>query len=381
VGAAARSDYLGRAMNADFQLARPLKGARIVVAMSGGVDSSVVAALAAASGAETIGVTLQLYDHGEAVGRSKTCCAGQDIYDASEVAAKLGIAHYVFDYESRFRGSVIERFADEYARGRTPVPCIACNQGVKFTDLLSLARDLGADCLATGHYVRRVLGPDGPELHRAADPARDQSYFLFATTRAQLDFLRFPLGDLPKPRVREIARELGLTVADKRDSQDICFVPGGDYAAVVEKVRPEAAQPGEIVDLEGRVIGAHRGLIRFTVGQRRGLDIGGRAEPLYVVRLEPETRRVVAGPKSALAVRSALLSQLNWLGEDQREGLSAKVRSMAKPAPVSFDGDGISFEQPEFGVAPGQAAVLYEGDRVLGGGWIEETVPAELEPA
>jgi tRNA-specific 2-thiouridylase len=381
VGAAAWSGYLRGAMNADFQLARPLKGARIVVAMSGGVDSSVVAALAAASGAETIGVTLQLYDHGEAVGRSKTCCAGQDIYDASEVAAKLGIAHYVFDYESRFRGSVIERFADEYARGRTPVPCIACNQGVKFTDLLSLARDLGADCLATGHYVRRVLGPHGPELHRAADPARDQSYFLFATTRAQLDFLRFPLGDLPKPRVREIARELGLTVADKRDSQDICFVPGGDYAAVVQKVRPEAAQPGEIVDLEGRVIGTHRGLIHFTVGQRRGLDIGGRAEPLYVVRLEPETRRVVAGPKSALAVRSALLSQLNWLGEDQREGLSGKVRSMAKPAPVSFDGDGISFLQPEFGVAPGQAAVLYEGDRVLGGGWIEETVPAELEPA
>jgi tRNA-specific 2-thiouridylase len=368
-------------MDADFQLGRPLAGARIVVAMSGGVDSSVVAALAARSGAETIGITLQLYDHGEAAGRSKTCCAGQDIYDASEVAAKLGIAHYVFDYESRFRGSVIERFADEYARGRTPVPCIACNQGVKFTDLLALARNLGADCLATGHYVRRVAGPNGPELHRAADPARDQSYFLFATTREQLDYLRFPLGGLPKPRVREIARELGLVVADKRDSQDICFVPDRDYASVVKKVRPEAAQPGEIVDTDGRVLGTHRGLIHFTVGQRRGLEIGGRAEPLYVVRLEPENRRVVAGPRSALAVRAARLSGINWLGEDQREGLSAKVRSLARPAPVSFDGTAIRFEHPEFGVAPGQAAVLYDGDRVLGGGWIEETVAAELEPA
>jgi len=368
-------------MDADFQLDRPLAGARIVVAMSGGVDSSVVAALAARSGAETIGITLQLYDHGSAVGRTKTCCAGQDIYDAGEVAAKLGIAHYVFDYESRFRDSVVERFADEYARGRTPVPCIACNQGVKFTDLLGLARDLGADCLATGHYVRRVPGPDGPELHRAADPARDQSYFLFATTRDQLDFLRFPLGALPKPRVREIARELGLVVADKRDSQDICFVPDGDYASVVRKVRPEAAQPGEIVDLEGRVIGAHRGLIHFTVGQRRGLDIGGRPEPLYVVRLEPEARRVVAGPKSALAVRSAMLSDVNWLGEGQSGGLSAKVRSLAKPAPAVFDGRSIRFERPEYGVAPGQAAVIYDGDRMLGGGWIEETVAAELEPA
>jgi tRNA-specific 2-thiouridylase len=368
-------------MDADFQLGRPLAGARIVIAMSGGVDSSVVAALAARSGAETIGITLQLYDHGQAVGRSKTCCAGQDIYDASEVAAKLGIAHYVFDYESRFRDSVVERFADEYARGRTPVPCIACNQGVKFTDLLSLARDLGADCLATGHYVRRIEGANGPELHRAVDPARDQSYFLFATTREQLEFLRFPLGGLPKPAVREIARELGLVVADKRDSQDICFVPDGDYASVVKKVRPEAAQPGEIVDMDGRVIGAHRGLIHFTVGQRRGLDIGGRPEPLYVVRLEPETRRVVAGPRSALAVRAASLSDVNWLGEEQSEGLAAKVRSLARPAPVSFDGGSIRFDRPEYGVAPGQAAVLYDGERVLGGGWIEETVAAELEPA
>ena len=368
-------------MQADFQLGRPAGEARIVVAMSGGVDSSVVAALAARSGAEVIGVTLQLYDHGAAVGRSKTCCAGQDIYDAKAVAEKLGIAHYVFDYESRFRDSVIDKFADEYARGRTPIPCISCNQSVKFTDLLALARDLGADCLATGHYVRRVAGANGAELHRAADPARDQSYFLFATTRDQLDYLRFPLGDLPKPAVREIARELALIVADKPDSQDICFVPDGDYARVVEKVRPKAAAPGEIVDRDGRVLGGHRGLIHFTVGQRRGLEIGGQAEPLYVLRLEPESRRVVVGPKAALAVRAARLSGLNWLGEDQSDGLTAKVRSLARPVPARFDGETLRFATPEYGVAPGQAAVLYAGDRVLGGGWIEETVAAELEPA
>jgi tRNA-specific 2-thiouridylase len=368
-------------MNVDFQLGRPARGARIVVAMSGGVDSSVVAALAARSGAEVIGVTLQLYDHGAAVARTGSCCAGQDIYDASQVAERLGIAHYVFDYESRFREGVIDRFADEYMRGRTPIPCISCNQGVKFTDLLGLARELGADCLATGHYVRRVAGPDGAELHRAADPARDQSYFLFATTREQLDYLRFPLGDLPKAAVREVARELKLAVAEKPDSQDICFVPGGDYAAVVKKIRPEAAQEGDIVGLDGHAIGRHRGLIHFTVGQRRGLEIGGQPEPLYVVRLEPETKRVVVGPKRALAVRAARLGDLNWLGENQRTGLTAKVRSMARPTPVRFDGASIAFDQPELGVSPGQAAVLYEGDRVLGGGWIEETVPAELVAA
>lgn len=349
--------------------------------MSGGVDSSVVAALAARSGAETIGVTLQLYDHGAAVGRAKSCCAGRDIDDARAVAERLGIAHYVFDYESRFRESVIERFADEYARGRTPIPCISCNQGVKFTDLFALARDLGADGLATGHYVRRVVGPRGPELHRAADPARDQSYFLFATTRVQLDYLRFPLGGLPKPAVREVAAELGLPVAMKPDSQDICFVPDGDYARVVEKVRPEAARPGEIVDRDGRVLGEHRGLIHFTVGQRRGLDIGGQAEPLYVLRLEPESGRVVVGPKAALAVRSARLAGINWLGEGQRAGLSVKVRSLARPVPARLEGDAVVFERPEHGVAPGQAAVIYDGERVLGGGWIEETVAAELEPA
>jgi tRNA-specific 2-thiouridylase len=381
LGVARFIHYPAPIVNADFQLGRPAAKARIVVAMSGGVDSSVVAALAARSGAEVIGVTLQLYDHGEKVGRARSCCAGQDIYDARAVAERLGIAHYVFDYESRFRESVIERFADEYARGRTPIPCVSCNQGVKFTDLLALARDLGADCLATGHYVRRALGADGPELRRAADPARDQSYFLFATTRAQLDYLRFPLGDMPKPAVRAIARELALAVADKPDSQDICFVPDGDYARVVTKVRPGAAVAGEIVDREGRVLGRHPGLIHFTVGQRRGLDIGGQSEPLYVLRLEPEAGRVVVGPKQALAVRSARLSGLNWLGEGQREGLAAKVRSLAKPAPARFDGEAVHFERPEYGVAPGQAAVLYEGDRVLGGGWIEETVAAELAPA
>ncbi|MGQ0559302.1 MAG: tRNA 2-thiouridine(34) synthase MnmA [Sphingosinicella sp.] len=366
-------------MEADFQLSKPVAGSRIVVAMSGGVDSSVVAALAARAGAEVIGVTLQLYDHGEAVGRSRTCCAGRDIDDARAVAGRLGIAHYVFDYESRFRDSVIAAFADEYASGRTPIPCIRCNQGVKFTDLVGLARDLGADCLATGHYVRRVAGASGAELHRAADPARDQSYFLFATTKDQLDFLRFPLGDLPKPRVREVARELGLSVAAKPDSQDICFVPGGDYAAVVAKVRPDAATPGDIVDQAGEVLGRHRGLIHFTVGQRRGLEIGGQAGPLYVLRLEPESGRVVVGPKAALAVSGARLDAVNWLGEDQGDGLTVKVRSLARPVPARWDKEAgiVTFAQPEFGVAPGQAAVLYEGERLLGGGWIEQSIAVE----
>ena len=368
-------------MQASFQLDRPMAGARIVVAMSGGVDSSVVAALAAQSGAETIGVTLQLYDHGAAVGRSGSCCAGQDIRDARAVAERLGIAHYVFDYETRFRSSVIDRFADDYVAGRTPIPCVRCNQGVKFTDLFGIARDLGADCLATGHYVRRVMGPAGAELHRAADPARDQSYFLFATTQGQLDYLRFPLGDLPKPRVREIAAELGLGVAMKPDSQDICFVPDGDYAAVVKKMRPEAAEGGEIVDLAGHVLGRHRGLIHFTIGQRRGLEIGGSPAPLYVVRIDPATRRVTVGPRAALAVAAARIGEVNWLGGAYRGPLTAKIRSMAKPVPARFDGTTLAFDTPEYGVAPGQAAVFYAGGRVMGGGWIEETVAAEASLA
>jgi tRNA-specific 2-thiouridylase len=357
-----------------FQLDGPLSSRRIVVAMSGGVDSSVVAALAARSGAETIGVTLQLYDHGAAVGRTGSCCAGQDIRDARAVADRLGIAHYVFDYESRFRQSVMDDFADQYLAGRTPIPCVKCNMGVKFTDLFTLARELGADCLATGHYVRRVVGSAGAEMHRAVDPARDQSYFLFATNDEQLDYLRFPLGGMEKSAVRALAAETGLSVALKPDSQDICFVPDGDYAGVVRKLRPEADTAGEIVHVDGRVLGQHRGLIHFTVGQRKGLDIGGQAEPLYVVRLEPESRRVIAGPRAALAVAAARLSDINWIGGPDRGGpVQAKVRSMARPVPAKLDGDRLRFEQPEFGVAPGQAAVLYDCDRVLGGGWIEET--------
>ncbi|MBO9714690.1 tRNA 2-thiouridine(34) synthase MnmA [Sphingomonas sp.] len=365
----------------DFQLPGPISARRIVVAMSGGVDSSVVAALAARTGAETIGVTLQLYDHGEAVGRAGSCCAGRDIRDARAVCDRLGIAHYVFDHESSFRETVIDDFADEYLAGRTPIPCVKCNMGPKFTDLLALARDLGADCLATGHYVRRFAGPDGAELHRAADPARDQSYFLFATTPAQLDYLRFPLGGMPKPRVRELAAELGLGVAAKPDSQDICFVPDGDYARLVRKLRPDAETSGDIVDEAGRKLGEHKGLIHFTVGQRRGLEIGGAPEPLYVLRLDAAERRMVVGPKRALAVRAARIEGINWLGGSHQGPMTAKVRSLAKPVPARLDGDRVVFDTPEYGVAPGQAAVLYAGDRVLGGGWIAETERAELLPA
>ncbi|MFZ1565503.1 MAG: tRNA 2-thiouridine(34) synthase MnmA [Sphingorhabdus sp.] len=359
-----------------FQLAGGAKGKRIVVAMSGGVDSSVVAALAAASGAETIGVTLQLYDHGSAVKRAGSCCAGQDIRDARAVSDKLGIAHYVFDHESRFRDSVIDQFADEYLSGRTPIPCVRCNMGVKFTDLFRLARELGADCLATGHYVRRVEGADGAEMHRALDPARDQSYFLFATTGEQLDYLRFPLGGMPKDNVRAIARQLDLVVANKPDSQDICFVPEGDYASVVRKVRPEAESDGPIVDMQGQELGRHKGLIHYTVGQRRGLEIGGLAEPVYVVRLEPETQSVVVGPKRALAVSAARISEPNWLADVEGRPVMAKVRSLAKPVPARIEGEWLRFDGEEYGVAPGQAAVLYSDDQVLGGGWIEETEAA-----
>ncbi len=359
-----------------FQLDGPAKGRRIVVAMSGGVDSSVVAALAARTGAEVIGITLQLYDHGAAVNRAGSCCAGQDIRDARAVADKLGIAHYVFDHESQFRDGVIDHFADEYMRGRTPIPCVRCNMGVKFTDLFRLAKDLGADCLSTGHYVRRMTGEGGAELHRSIDPARDQSYFLFATTQDQLDYLRFPLGGMPKSEVRAIAAEMGLGVATKPDSQDICFVPNGDYASVVRKVRPEAETDGAIVDLSGEELGRHKGLIHYTVGQRRGLELGGLAEPLYVVRLEPETQQVVVGPKRALAVRAARLSDPNWLSAVEGRSVFAKVRSLSRPVPARLEGAWLHFDGDEYGVAPGQAAVLYDGDRVLGGAWIEETAAA-----
>ena len=364
---------------------------RVVVAMSGGVDSSVTAALLKEQGYDVVGITLQLYDHGVAVGRSGACCAGQDIQDAREVAGRLGIPHYVLDYESRFRGDVMEAFADSYVRGETPVPCIACNRTVKFRDLLRTARELGADALATGHYVQRVVGATGPELHRGADPGRDQSYFLFGTTAEQLDFLRFPLGALSKAETRALADRFGLPVADKPDSQDICFVPNGDYASVLQRLRPEAGEPGEIVDLEGRVVGRHDGIVRFTVGQRRGLALGERDgtanEPLYVVRLEPRTRRVVVGPRTALARQEIALHDLNWLAPlpDGPLPVQVRVRSSQalRPAEIRLDGEGawVRFAEPELGVSPGQACVVYdagEGTRVLGGGFIRRTEDGEL---
>ena len=356
---------------------------RIVVAMSGGVDSSVTAALLVEGGFEVVGVTLQLYDHGAAIGHKGACCAGQDIGDARRVADRLGIAHYVLDYESRFRKEVIEDFAEAYRRGETPIPCIRCNQRIKFRDLLGTARDLGASALATGHYVRRTIGPDGPELRRAADPARDQSYFLFATTRAELEFLRFPLGGLAKNETRALARRFDLAVADKPDSQDICFVPQGSYVRLVERLRPEAGEPGAIVDMAGRVLGRHRGIAHFTVGQRKGLGVAS-AEPLYVLRLDSEQRRVVVGPRAALAETRLSLGEVNWLGRPAKPGMAvaAKLRSAQLPVGARFYPGGseedavLILDAPAGAVAPGQAAVLYDGERLLGGGWIRRSAAA-----
>ena len=356
---------------------------RVVVAMSGGVDSSVVAAHLADQGYDVVGVTLQLYDHGAALAKKGACCAGIDIHDARRVAEERGFPHYVLDYENIFKDAVIDEFADSYLAGATPVPCIRCNERVKFKDLLETARDLDADCMATGHYIQRKDGPDGPELHSAEDASRDQSYFLFSTTPEQLEFLRFPLGHLPsKDATREMAAEYGLSVADKPDSQDICFVPDGNYAAVIEKLRPGSVEPGEIVHADGRVLGTHTGVIHYTIGQRRGLGIGGLSDPLYVVKLDVENRQVIVGPREMLSTRIVPVREINWLGNEpftSREEwhLSVKVRSTRPPReavvrPLSETTAEVELLSPEDGVSPGQACVFYEtgGSRIFGGGWI-----------
>ncbi|MCV6595715.1 MAG: tRNA 2-thiouridine(34) synthase MnmA [Mangrovicoccus sp.] len=363
--------------------AKPPSETRVVVAMSGGVDSSVVAAQLAEEGYDVVGVTLQLYDHGAALAKKGACCAGRDIHDARRVAERMGFPHYVLDYENTFRDAVIDEFAESYLAGATPVPCIRCNERVKFRDLLETAKDLDADCMATGHYIQRKTGAAGPELHCAADPVRDQSYFLFSTTAEQLSYLRFPLGHLPtKDATRALAVKYGLPVADKPDSQDICFVPNGDYAAVIEKLRPGAADPGEIVDMEGTVLGTHRGVIHYTIGQRRGLGIGGLSTPLYVVKLDPETRQVVVGPKDALSTRIVPIREINWLGDTPLEPgqnleIAVKVRSTRPPReavlrPLENGLAEVELIAPEEGVSPGQACVFYDpaSSRVLGGGWI-----------
>ena len=365
--------------------AKPPSQTRVVVAMSGGVDSSVVAAELAVAGYDVVGVTLQLYDHGAALAKKGACCAGRDIHDARRVAETMGFPHYVLDYENTFRAAVIDEFADSYLAGATPVPCVRCNERVKFKDLLETARDLDADCMATGHYIQRKMGPAKAELHSAVDAARDQSYFLFSTTQDQLNYLRFPLGHLAsKAETRALAAKHGLSVADKPDSQDICFVPNGNYAAVIEKLRPGAADPGRIVDIDGNDLGEHRGVIHYTVGQRRGLGIGGLDEPLYVVRLDVARKQVVVGPKALLSTRTVPLREINWLGDAPLSSrsewpLMVKVRSTRPPRaailrPLSETEAEVELLTPEEGVSPGQACVFYDPDssRVLGGGWIHK---------
>ncbi len=364
---------------------KPPADTRVAVAMSGGVDSSVVAAMMKEDGFDVVGLTMQLYDHGAALAKKGACCAGADIQDARRVASKMGFPHYVLDYENLFREAVMDEFADAYLAGATPIPCIRCNERVKFKDMMDLARDLDADCLATGHYIRRMDGPNGPELHRAVDAGKDQSYFLFTTTREQLDYLRFPLGDLPdKAATRALAAKYGLTgVADKPDSQDICFVPEGRYTDVIEKLRPGVSKPGEIVHLDGRVLGEHAGVLNYTIGQRRGLGISG-GDPLYVVKLDAGARQVIVGPREALGSTEVRLHEINWLGDGDfgdcpAEGwdMTVKVRSTRPPMPARVvpgaGGKAVAYlSEPENGVAPGQACVFYaaQGSRVLGGGWI-----------
>jgi tRNA-specific 2-thiouridylase len=351
---------------------------RVVVAMSGGVDSSVVAAMLKEEGYDVVGITLQLYDHGAAIGKKGACCAGQDIHDARKVADHINIPHYVLNYESKFKEAVMDDFVTSYLAGETPIPCVKCNQSVKFRDLLGMARDLNADVMATGHYVQRYAGGNGAELHSAIDKGKDQSYFLFATTKEQLDFLRFPLGGFHKEHTRALAAKYQLAVEAKPDSQDICFVPGGDYAKVIEKLHPGACDPGDIIHQDGKVLGTHEGIIHYTVGQRRGLGIASE-EPLYVLRLDAEKKLVIVGPKEALLTRKFTLRDLNWLAEEEwllgEKEIHVKLRSAQNPVPATAKRTHdrcveITLFDPRDAVAPGQACVMYQSERVLGGGWI-----------